>query len=171
MIGNYESLSLAVVVLVVKEGTVLAVSRKNDPTAFGLPGGKVEVGEYLEQAAKRELFEETGLTAVNLRPIFTQEDGDYLTVTFTCDVMGDIKTDELGVVCWVEPKVLISGPFRKYNTQLFEHVMLMHRQRFYQNKTATYSPFGVRETSYQLTPEFEKNLLIKLIADRDKVKK
>jgi 8-oxo-dGTP diphosphatase len=40
---------------------ILAVSRKDDPNAFGLPGGKVEHGETEEQAARRELLEETGV--------------------------------------------------------------------------------------------------------------
>lgn len=40
---------------------VLAVERKTEPGAWACPGGKIESGETPEQAAVRELREETGL--------------------------------------------------------------------------------------------------------------
>jgi len=55
----------AVSVVVVRHGQVLLVKRAN-PRAFGLwslPGGKVELGEEVRQAALRELGEETGIDA------------------------------------------------------------------------------------------------------------
>jgi 8-oxo-dGTP diphosphatase len=56
---------LAASVAVFRDGRVLLAERVNPPTAdcFSLPGGLVEVGETLETAALRELFEETGVTA------------------------------------------------------------------------------------------------------------
>ena len=44
---------------------VLLIKRNQEPFKgqWGLPGGKVEFGETLVQAAKREAFEETGVTA------------------------------------------------------------------------------------------------------------
>lgn len=43
-------------------GRVLLIRRKNPPHGWALPGGFVEVGESLEEAVRREITEETGLT-------------------------------------------------------------------------------------------------------------
>jgi mutator protein MutT len=111
--------------ILTNDGHVLAVSRKNDPSAFGLPGGKVDPGETAEQAAARELQEETGLTATKLSHVFThQEDDGFVTHTFACEVEGEINTPESGVIRWVKPSVLFNGPFGSYNKQLWSKLGL-----------------------------------------------
>ncbi|MEO3431103.1 NUDIX hydrolase [Pelagibius sp. CAU 1746] len=49
---------------------VLLVRRANPPQAghWGFPGGKVEWGEPIAEAARRELREETGVRGANPRP-------------------------------------------------------------------------------------------------------
>ncbi|CAH1202310.1 RNA pyrophosphohydrolase [Paenibacillus allorhizoplanae] len=44
----------------------LLLQRRTDNGLWGLPGGSMEPGESLEEVAKRELFEETGLEAKSL---------------------------------------------------------------------------------------------------------
>jgi len=43
------------------EGGIVLVERKNEPAGWALPGGFVDIGESLEQAAVREAREETSL--------------------------------------------------------------------------------------------------------------
>jgi acetyl-CoA carboxylase carboxyl transferase subunit beta len=52
-------------VIVDSDGRILLVLRRNEPSrgCWSVPGGRVEKGESLEVAARREVFEETGLTA------------------------------------------------------------------------------------------------------------
>jgi 8-oxo-dGTP pyrophosphatase MutT (NUDIX family) len=58
---------IASVVLVDRAGRVLMQHRDdntvNDPGLWSLPGGHVEPDESIEDGARRELLEETGLTA------------------------------------------------------------------------------------------------------------
>ncbi|HQU14709.1 MAG: NUDIX hydrolase [Chromatiales bacterium 21-64-14] len=43
------------------ERPIVLIERRNPPYGWALPGGFVDVGEWVEQAATREAWEETGL--------------------------------------------------------------------------------------------------------------
>lgn len=121
-----KMLKNAVCVLIQKGPFVLAVSRKDDPSDFGLPGGKVDLGEDLKEAITREVKEETGLEIFNLKQVFEEDDTlGYRVITFTCDYEGEIYTEEAGVVRWVDPRVLFEGTFGYYNRVLFQHLNLV----------------------------------------------
>lgn len=112
----------ACVLIQSEDGRVLAVSRKDDPTAFGLPGGKVDPGETPEEAAARELAEETGLHATDLRLVYKREDVDSINHTYVAEISGEVDTDESGVIRWVSVEELLNGPFGDYNYRLFKHL-------------------------------------------------
>jgi 8-oxo-dGTP pyrophosphatase MutT (NUDIX family) len=111
------------------QGLLLAVSRKDNPEIWGFPGGKVEEGEELSDAAIRECREETGLNIFNLHPVYTgicKGEVDFLTTTFIADFnyfeinsIGSSE-EETGIIAWVKPEVLTSGPFGKYNRELLD---------------------------------------------------
>ncbi len=113
----------AVCVLVTREdGKVLAVSRKNNPDAWGLPGGKVELNWYgkpiesHEEAIRRETQEETGLNLGELQVLYAgSAENEFWTVCYLSTAQGEIHTTETGRVAWVDWKEVLTGPFGTYN--------------------------------------------------------
>lgn len=85
----------AVSVAVIRDNTVLLVKRARQPSQglYAFPGGKVEAGEALEDAVKRELLEETGLQATNyrsLREIHIDGKDDRHPVDYRLTVFGAV---------------------------------------------------------------------------------
>jgi len=69
----------ASVILLDGEGRVL-LQRRSDNKMWGYHGGAVELGEAVEEAAARELYEETGLVArsLELYGVFSGKDMHYV---------------------------------------------------------------------------------------------
>ena len=61
-------------VIETRPGTVVLVLRRNPPHGWALPGGFVDYGETLEQAAVREAREETGLDVALVRQLHSYSD-------------------------------------------------------------------------------------------------
>lgn len=108
-----------------EQGQLLLVSRKDDQTSFGLPGGKVDPGETPEEAVIREVKEETGLD-IELGPRIYQrmcpkhapepEGQDFYAFAFVAlSYSGEICSDEAGLVKWGSWSDQGNGRFAEYN--------------------------------------------------------
>ena len=64
---------VAVGAVVFKDECVLLVRRGQPPAEdlWAIPGGSVEIGETLQEAAEREILEETGIQIRASKPIYT----------------------------------------------------------------------------------------------------
>jgi 8-oxo-dGTP diphosphatase len=90
---------------------LLAIRRKHPPfqSAYALPGGFVEIGETVEQACRRELSEETGVTAGRLELIGVYSDPERDPRGHTCSIafLTRVRSsraragDDAQAVCWL----------------------------------------------------------------------
>jgi len=101
---------IGVAIIVVRDGRVLLGKRRNAHGAgtWQFPGGHLEYGESIEACARRELFEETGLSIVNLRmgpftnDVFEDENKHYVTLFVVADqTTGEARLKEPDKCeCW-----------------------------------------------------------------------
>ena len=129
-IGHDLLIGVGAGVFVYKNGKVL-LQKRRDNLCWSMHAGGVEIGESVEETAKRELFEETGLIAnqLELLGVFSGEGMTYtfpggdqvqiIEINFICrDFSGEIKVQESEVVelKWFETDNLpqnISAPDKK----------------------------------------------------------
>ncbi|HIH20576.1 TPA: NUDIX domain-containing protein [Candidatus Micrarchaeota archaeon] len=122
-------------VVLKKNGKVLLGKRSNT-VGHGfwcLPGGKVELGELVEHAAKRELLEETSVRAKKLkfagfvealRAEENREEG-WITLVFNCSSYSGkprvVKGEKFSEWAWFSPK--------KLSRPIFQHTLLAFKKK------------------------------------------
>ncbi len=100
--------------------------------AWGVPGGKVEFGETLEAAVKREFLEEVGLTLSDVRFAQLQEavrsqefhaDAHFVLVDFLARTGSAAVTPnpEIETWAWVTLEEALTYPLNSYTRTLVEH--------------------------------------------------
>ncbi|MRG84732.1 NUDIX hydrolase [Salinibacillus xinjiangensis] len=101
---------------------------------YAAPGGKMEPGENIKQAVKREFKEETDLTLVDpeLKGVFTfviQEDGEtvkeWMMFTFACKKYEGKLTDYCreGELEWVPFQDVLTKDMAEGDKTIFDHCM------------------------------------------------
>jgi len=128
---------VAVGAIVVRDNRVLLVRRGQPPSEglWAIPGGRVELGETLQEAAEREIKEETGLTIHARNPIYTfdfilrDEAGrvrfHYVIVDLLADfVSGGVQPgDDAREARWVTPGELEGLPVNRTTLQVLAKVV------------------------------------------------
>lgn len=132
----------AVVALIIKDGLILSISRRDNKDKFGLIGGKVDDKETLHEALIREVYEETNLNISDMVFIFEREEPaatrnglNFFTYCYYCQTWSGTPTDsEEGLVRWLTAGELTGkrGAFPDYNRRtldafkkLYPNVMLI----------------------------------------------
>lgn len=98
-------------VVVIRDGLVL-LARDEGTAFFNMPGGGIEQGEPPEEAAVRELEEETGLIARGAEGLFVWESTSQRHHVYRIEAGGEARTGgEVAELLWWDGKrPLITSP-------------------------------------------------------------
>ncbi len=80
--------------LITQNGKVLITRDARDPDIWELPGGRMNVGETLEQGLKREIKEELGVEIVPQKIIFTEPFKQTSTGESTLLIAYEVQLDK-----------------------------------------------------------------------------
>ena len=105
--------------VVIKQGRILLITRKNEPYKgkHALPGGFVEYGETVEEACIREVEEETGLKVKIKGLIGVYSDpkrdprGHVISIAFLCEPIGGTvsASSDASTAKWIPLREVIEG--------------------------------------------------------------
>ncbi len=129
-----DSPRVAVGAIVFKNDAVLLVRRANPPSrgVWAIPGGNVKLGESLQQAAEREILEETGVRISAGEPVYTFDyiDRDdagrvkfhYVIIDLLAEYLrGEPQAgDDAADARWVSPRVVKTLKVSTMTTKLLK---------------------------------------------------
>ena len=131
LVGKRPLFSPGAAVVAFDDQNRVLMQLRSDTQTWGFPGGSSELGDSLEDTARRELLEETGLVADRLEFItvlsgaayqFTYPNGDQIynvsAVFVARGFTGDLQTDEESLeLRWFAPDQLpleLAGPITQW---------------------------------------------------------
>lgn len=107
LIGNRPIIAIGATIIVYNQIGEILLQHRTDTNTWGLPGGSMEMGENIEETARRELFEETGLVAIKLKLLnvlsgpeffFVYPNGDQMHTVIVLykaiEVEGDLQIND-----------------------------------------------------------------------------
>jgi 8-oxo-dGTP diphosphatase len=108
-----------------RPGALVFIERKNDPKGFALPGGFVDEGEFVADAAVREAKEETGLDValVELFHVYSDPKRDPRKHTVSTVFIGRAAGEPTGGDD--AARCIVCAPDALPGTLVFDHALIV----------------------------------------------
>ena len=125
-----------------KDGLILMQQRKHPYGKWGLPGGLMELGESTEDTARREVFEESGLTIGGLKLIGVYSGEEYLcyaengdewyvvtTTYITDDYKGTVTVNDNESIKfeWIDPNNLPDDVVKTHRYMIYNYLKIINK--------------------------------------------
>jgi len=117
------------------QGKIFLIQTHKWSHKIGIPGGKIEAGETMEEALAREMMEETGMAISNIRfalvqdaidpPQFAKRGKHFLLINFFAEVKDPtfILNHEAYSGIWVDPLIALRLTLNKPTQVLLEYYL------------------------------------------------
>ncbi len=134
---------LTVDIIIQCQGGIVMIKRKNPPHGWALPGGFVDYGESLEQAAIREALEETSLHINLVEQMHTYSDPKRdprhhsVSTVFIATAQGKPLAADDAQLAQVFTAANLPAPI------VFDHTAILEDYFAYQNGTSRNAVFGL----------------------------
>ena len=119
--GSSARFRIAVSALIFSEGKILLALRR-DIDWWNLPGGGMEVGETVDEALQREVYEETRLEVkvAQLVGVYSKPQKQEVVFTFRCHILEGVPkaTEETRECRYFDPAHLPPNTLRKHRQRI-----------------------------------------------------
>ena len=119
--GSLAQFRIGISALIFDEGRILIALRR-DIDWWNLPGGGMEIGETVDEAVRREVYEETRLEVAieRLVGVYSKPQKQEVVLTFRCHVIGGVpsETEETRVCRYFTPDNLPSNLLPKHRQRI-----------------------------------------------------
>ena len=118
-------------IIIEYKGGIVLIERKNIPYGWAIPGGFVDYGESLENAAIREAEEETSLIVSGLKQMhsYSAPDRDTrqhtISTVFIAQAQGELRADSDAQNAEIFSRDNLPGNFAFDHKKIIEHYFLI----------------------------------------------
>ncbi len=144
--GSLAQFRIGVSAVIFDEGCILLALRR-DIDWWNLPGGGMELGETVDEALRREVYEETRLEVAieRLVGVYSKPQKQEVVLTFRCHVVGGVpaETEETRACHYFTPDTLPANLLPKHRQRIEDALLNQQSAILRAQRTSTAEDQGL----------------------------